>query len=316
MGVPLSTSRTFHHEAVFYEGDDEFVDRSLAFVHDGLTRREPVLVMVGARKLELLRAALGGRADDVHLVDMEIVGRNPARIIPAWSRFVADNAGSGGGGMRGIGEPIWAERTASELSECQLHESLINLAFADADDFRLICPYDTAALSEDVIAEARRSHPVVSWSGAEDVSHEYCGIHKVAERFSEPLPEAPAEAEELTVTLAALRAARRMVQARAEEAGLGERSDDFALAVNEVLSNSLEHAHEDGVLRLWQEPDGLVCEVSDTGHISQPLIGREEPTIGQIGGHGMWLVNLVCDLVQVRSTEQGSTVRMKMSPSA
>ena len=45
--------------------------------------------------------------------------------------------------MRGIGEPIWAERSASELSECQLHESLINLAFADADDFRLICPYDT-----------------------------------------------------------------------------------------------------------------------------------------------------------------------------
>ena len=85
MGAPLSTSRTFHHEAVFYEGDDEFVDRSLAFVHDGLTRREPVLVMVGARKVELLRTALGGRAEDVHLVDMEVVGRNPARIIPAWS---------------------------------------------------------------------------------------------------------------------------------------------------------------------------------------------------------------------------------------
>ena len=310
----MGTSSTFHHEAVFYEGDDEFVDRSLAFAHEGITRREPVLVMVGARKLELLRTALGGRAEDVHLVDMEVVGRNPARIIPAWSRFVADHAGNGGG-MRGIGEPIWAERTASELSECQLHESLINLAFANADDFRLICPYDTAALSDDVIEEARRSHPVVSLGGAEDMSHEYCGIHKVAARFSEPLPEAPAEAEELTVTLAALRVARRMVQARAEEAGLGERSDDFALAVNEVLCNSLQHAQEDGVLRLWQEPDGLVCEVSDSGHIVQPLIGREEPAIGQIGGHGMWLVNLVCDLVQVRSTERGSTVRMKMSPS-
>ena len=92
---------------------------------------------------------------------MEVVGRNPARIIPAWSRFVADHAGSGGG-MRGIGEPIWAGRTDAELSECQLHESLINLAFAAADDFRLICPYDTDALPEDVIAEARRSHPVVS----------------------------------------------------------------------------------------------------------------------------------------------------------
>jgi hypothetical protein len=27
----------------------------------------------------------------------------------------------------------------------------------------------------------------------------------------------------------------------------------------------------------------------------------------------MWLVNLVCDLVQVRSSEQGSTIRMRMN---
>ena len=27
----------------------------------------------------------------------------------------------------------------------------------------------------------------------------------------------------------------------------------------------------------------------------------------------MWLVNLVCDLVQVRSSEDGSTVRMRMN---
>jgi anti-sigma regulatory factor (Ser/Thr protein kinase) len=308
----VTTPATFHHEAVFYEGDDQFVDRSLAFLHDGLARSEPALVMVGARKLELLRAALGSRAADVHLTDMEMVGRNPARIIPAWSRFVADNAGSGGG-MRGIGEPIWAERTPSELSECQLHESLINLAFAKADDFRLICPDDTAALSEDVIAEARRSHPVVSHEGAEAVSHDYCGIEKVAARFSEPLSEPPAEAEELRVTLAALRVARRMVRARAEEAGLGERSEDFSLAVNEVLSNSLQHAGEDGTLRLWQDAQGMVCEVRDGGHIMEPLIGREEPNIGQIGGHGMWLVNLVCDLVQVRSSEHGSAIRMRMN---
>ena len=308
----MTSSATFHHEAVFYDGDDQFVDRSLAFVHGGLKRSEPVLVMVGARKLGLLRDALGSRAADVHLVDMEVVGRNPARIIPAWSRFVADNAGAAGG-MRGIGEPIWADRSPSELSECQLHESLINLAFAAADNFRLICPYDTAALRDDVIAEARRSHPVISYDGAESVSHDYCGIDKVAAGFAQPLAEPPAEAEEIRVTLPSLRGARRLVWRRAEEAGLGDRSEDFMLAVNEVLSNSLQHAGEDGMLRLWHDEDGLVCEVRDRGHIVQPLIGREEPAVGQIGGHGMWLVNLVCDLVQVRSSKRGSTVRMRMN---
>ena len=233
---------------MFYAGDDEFVERSRAFVEGGLERDEPVLVMVGARKLELLREALGVRADQVHFADMEVVGRNPARIIPAWDRFVGDHAA--GGGMRGIGEPIWAGRSASELSECQLHESLINIAFAAADEFRLICPYDTDALPDDVIDEARRSHPIVSLNGAEAVSHDYGGIDRVAARFAEPLSEPPADAEQLTVTVMALREARRLVRARAQDAGLGERADDFVLAVNEVLSNSLDHAHEDGVLRV------------------------------------------------------------------
>jgi anti-sigma regulatory factor (Ser/Thr protein kinase) len=312
VGAAVTTSGTFHHEAAFYAGDHEFVERSRAFLEDGLKRDDPVLVMVGARKLELLRSALGGRADDVHFADMEVVGRNPARIIPAWNRFVAEHAAGGGGGMRGIGEPIWAGRSLSELAECQLHESLINLAFAAADDFRLICPYDTSALPDDVIEEARRSHPVLSHGGSEDVSHDYCGIERVAARFAEPLSKPPADAEMLTVTVGALRDARRLVRARAQDAGLAERSDDFVLAVNEVLSNSLHHAGEAGVLRVWEDPDGLVCEVRDGGHILQPLIGREEPSIGQVGGHGIWLVNLVCDLVQVRSSPDGSTVRMQM----
>ena len=51
---------------------------------------------------------------------------------------------------------------------------------------------------------------------------------------------------------------------------------------------------------MWEDSEGLVCEVRDGGHILQPMIGRQEPSLGQIGGHGIWLVNLVCDLVQVR----------------
>jgi anti-sigma regulatory factor (Ser/Thr protein kinase) len=163
-----------------------------------------------------------------------------------------------------------------------------------------------------VIAEARRSHPTVD-AGTPEPSHDYCGIDKVAAKFSEPLPEPPPDAETLPVTLNGLRTARNLVRRRGHGAGLGKRVDDLVLAVNEVLSNSLTHARDAGALRVWEEAGGLVCEVRDRGHIVQPLIGREEPAIGQVGGHGIWLVNLVCDLVQVRSSPDGSTVRMKMS---
>jgi anti-sigma regulatory factor (Ser/Thr protein kinase) len=309
------TSTAFHHEALFYEGDDQFVDRCRAFVEEGLDRAEPVLVMVGTRKLELLRQGFGERAGEVHFEDMELVGRNPARIIPAWARFVADSAGTGGqGGMRGIGEPIWADRKPDEMAECQLHESLINLAFAAADTFRLVCPYDTGALPDHVIAEARRSHPIFSKTGDPEPCGDYCGIDKVAARFTEQLPEPSQEVDQVRVTSEGLREARGLVRRRAEQADLGQRTDDFVIAVNEILSNSLHHAHDEGVLRVWEEPDGLVCEVRDSGQILQPLIGRQEPAAGQIGGHGLWLVNLVCDLVQVRSSPDGSAVRMKMSP--
>ena len=63
--------------------------------------------------------------------------------------------------LRGIGEPIWADRSPDELVECQRHEALLNLAFADAGDFWLLCPYDVDALDPDVIAEAHHSHPAV-----------------------------------------------------------------------------------------------------------------------------------------------------------
>jgi anti-sigma regulatory factor (Ser/Thr protein kinase) len=314
VGAGTARQASFHHEALFYAGDDDFVARCCAFVEEGLDRGEPVLVMVGRRKLELLREGLGDRAGEVNFEDMELVGRNPARIIPAWARFVADHADEAGGGMRGIGEPVWADRRPDELEECRLHESLINVAFAETDSFRLVCPYDTTALPDDVIAEARHSHPVLSYEGTAAPSRDYSGIDTMANVFSQPLPDPPEGAEEHRVTVDELRDARQVVRRHAETAGLDGRADDLVLAVNEILSNSLRHAHEDGVLRLWSEPDGLVCEVRDHGHIVQPLIGREEPAIGQVGGHGIWLVNLVCDLVQVRSSPDGSVVRMKMSP--
>ena len=310
----MTAPATFHHEALLYEGDEQFIDRCGAFVEDGLELGEPVLVMVGSRKLELLRRALGDRVEQVDFTDMEVIGRNPARIIPAWRRFVDNGSSADGGRMRGIGEPIWADRPPDEMSECQLHESLINVAFATANAFRLACPYDTSELSDAVIAEARRSHPLVSAEGAPEPCGDYRGIANAATGFSEPLPEPPPGADELRVTVDRLQEARGLVRRRAHDAGLGERADDLILAVNEVLSNSINHAHDEGALRVWDEPDGLVCEVRDSGRIPGALVGREEPAVGQVGGHGVWLVNLVCDLVQVRSSEAGSTVRMKMSP--
>ena len=49
----------FSHEALFYQGEQDFVDRVGAFLKESVQAREPILVVVSARKVELLRSMLG-----------------------------------------------------------------------------------------------------------------------------------------------------------------------------------------------------------------------------------------------------------------
>ena len=95
----------FRHEAFLYAGRDEFLDGTAAFIRDGLAAGEPTLVVVSAEKIALLRAELGADAEQVQFADMAEVGRNPARIIPAWRDFVGERSDPGRP-LRGIGEPI------------------------------------------------------------------------------------------------------------------------------------------------------------------------------------------------------------------
>jgi anti-sigma regulatory factor (Ser/Thr protein kinase) len=298
----------FCHEAFFYADENEFVAGAAAFVLEGVTSGEPVLVVVSAGKIDLLRRRLKADAGRVLFADMADVGTNPARIIPAWTDFVDEHAGRR---LRGIGEPIWAERTPAELVECQRHESLLNVAFAESSGFTLMCPYDTTALGQDVVAEARRSHPLLRRQGAQGTSEDYLGLQRLAGPFAEPLPEPPSSAVDLVFQVGSLGGLRALVVREATAWGLGEeRAADAVSAVNEVASNSLRHGGGWGVLRIWSSGDTLIFEVADDGHINEPLVGRARPGTEGPGGRGLWMVNQLCELVQVRSSSTGTTVRM------
>src|SRR5437764_8908983 len=129
VGRERDRDRAFEHEAMFYADEREFMDGTSAFISDGVARSEPVLVVLAADKISALRRALGRDARRVRFADMAEVGANPARIIPAWRAFASDSQARRTA-FRGIGEPIWAERSADELVECQPPEALLNLAFA------------------------------------------------------------------------------------------------------------------------------------------------------------------------------------------
>ena len=186
----------FVHEAFFYRGPDEFLHGMLHFIRDGVEAGEPVFAVLNAEKIARLREALGEDAERVLFADMAEVGSNPARIIAAWHDFV-DEHGAGGRPMRGIGEPIWAGRSDSELAECHRHEELLNLAFADTPAFRLVCPYDVSALDPSVVEEAERTHPFMSDVESFRESGRYRGLEAISAPFADPLKDPPASAAQL-----------------------------------------------------------------------------------------------------------------------
>ena len=118
----------FSHEAYLYTDPARFLEGCLDFIRSGLAAGESVLVAVPEPRATWPRQLLRGE-DDVTVVDMASLGANPARIIPEWRAFL-DRAVAEGRPVRGIGEPVWAERSPAELAECLLHESLLNLAMS------------------------------------------------------------------------------------------------------------------------------------------------------------------------------------------
>ncbi|WP_113703964.1 anti-sigma factor RsbA family regulatory protein [Nonomuraea lactucae] len=295
----------FVHPALFYRGDREYATATTAFVREGLASDEPVAVAVPSANLKLIESELGVDAVRVQLLDMEEAGRNPGRIIPAVLRAFADR--HPGEHVRIIGEPIWPGRTATEYPACAQHEALINFAFAGRR-VTILCPYDADRLDPAVLDEAALTHPVIRDGRGERPSDAYAP-QQVVRAHNLPLGE-PGEFHSVRFDRANLAAARTLAAARAAELGLdGPRLDDIRLVVAELGANSLDHGGGAGFLRVWTEGDRLVCEVSDTGHITDQLAGREPVDPRIAGSRGLLIVNLLSDLVRVHTREGGTTVR-------
>ncbi len=296
----------YRHEAFFYAGEDEFLAEAIPFIETGIEAGETVQAALPPEKRRLLRLALSDRAERVHFLPIEEIGRNPARLIPAWRDFLSQD-GRLEKGTRGLGEPVWPGRSPAEIEEVERHERIINLAFGGYAGLTFLCPYNATALDDDVLSVAESSHAHGA-SGSD--------LHLAPEFMlagSLPPPKGPATTLHFDRT--GLRAVRAIASERARLAELdSERAEDLVLAVSELAANSILHGGGEGTLEIWRERDQVVCEVRDAGRIRDPLVGRQRPSPEQAGGRGLWIANQVCDLVQIRSGKAGTQVRLRMSP--
>jgi anti-sigma regulatory factor (Ser/Thr protein kinase) len=279
----------FQHDAFVYRTDEEFVRRAAAFVQEGLAAGESIVAALPPGRIALLGEALGTARDQVRFVDMTVAGGNPARLIPLWRDAVERHSGCG---LRGLGEPAFAGRTDAEYDEAVLHEELLDLAFATAPAFKLYCPYQSSVGID----------PTVTHSGSQALAEK---------TFRTALTDVPESAGRREVRAADLGDVREWVGAQAAAHGVSpDRTDDLTLALHEVCTNSIRFGGGSGVLSVWIANGSLICDVADRGRIDDLLVGRVMPPLDAIGGRGVWLANQLCDLVQLRSGDDFTQVRL------
>ncbi|MER7463392.1 sensor histidine kinase [Streptomyces sp. NPDC097981] len=303
----------FVHTSLFYAGQAEYLAEVGGFVRAALAAGEPVLVAVPGPRLDALREGLAVGTAEVTWTDMTRLGSNPGRILAALQEFADRHAGRP---ARIVGEPMWPGRSRAEVLEATRHEALINTAFAGRRA-TVLCPYDVLGLPAAVVSDARRTHPSVIEKGRVLPSPAYADAASVCADCDRPLPEPDGGAPRLVeYTHGDLGGVREYADAWARGTALSAaRRGDLVLAVSEAAANSLAHGGGRGSLRLWSTADGeVVAEIRDGGHLADPLAGRRRPTLASAnGGRGLWMIHQLCDLVEIRASRSGLTLRLHMA---
>jgi anti-sigma regulatory factor (Ser/Thr protein kinase) len=106
---------------------------------------------------------------------------------------------------------------------------------------------------------------------------------------------------------------RKFVWAHAAKAGLPpSRTRDLVIAASELAANTLRHTTGGGILHLWTAPGEILCQVHDSGHLTDPSAGRVRPAPHAGHGHGLWVVRQLCDTVDIRTGPGGTTICLHM----
>jgi len=167
-------------------------------------------------------------------------------------------------------------------------------------------------LDDQVIEEAQRSHAsLFAENGERGASAALRFAPEPSRPFERALPAPTSSVREIEFAGGQLGTLRRFISDwAAEQRFAAEQTEELVLAVNELATNSIRYGGGTGRLLAWCDDGALVCEIRDSGHIADPLIGRSRPAPNQHTGRGLWLVHQLCDVVEIHSSPAGTAVRV------
>jgi anti-sigma regulatory factor (Ser/Thr protein kinase) len=302
------TGEAFAHEAFVYDGPGEVLERVVPFVEEGLEREEATIVVASPLVREALAARLGSAVDEL-AVFADSAGfwqGSGQQTLAAYHESMRPLLETGRP-WRLVGEPTWLTARGGEA--WSKFEAVANDAFA-AYPYYSLCLHDRGRVPARLIENQLRAHPLV-WDGADVVASP---LYEPTETFlrsgEPPWTTRPELCDRTDVTDCA--AARRYVRAQVNGSA-GERVDDMALAVSELVANALRAAGRAEV-STWAERGTCVWEVADSGPgLHDASAGYAPPPLDLVGGRGLWLARSLADEVQVRPHGPGTAIRLSFA---
>jgi transcriptional regulator with XRE-family HTH domain len=173
-GAATVSPKLLAHGLLFYSSDDDYLAAAVPFLADGVARSEAVLAVPTHRQAELLRGALGDDAQRVEFLDASEWYGSLRDASSGYVAFVKERFERGAPWVRILGDAAWVGRSGAEPAEWFQYESMINLAFASAPA-TIVCSYDARSLPDEVLMDARRTHPQIVGVGAMAPSDAYQG---------------------------------------------------------------------------------------------------------------------------------------------
>jgi transcriptional regulator with XRE-family HTH domain len=173
IGTTAATApRLFEHRVLAYGSDDDYLAAAIPFLAEGMERSERLLAVTTEARIGLLRDTLDDRSAQVEFADSAGWLRSPSEALKGYRAFVKEKFEGGAPWIRIWGEPVWAGRSDAEVAAWTRFESLLNLSFASSPA-TFVCPYDTTSVPEEIVADARRTHPQVTHGGEATANPRY-----------------------------------------------------------------------------------------------------------------------------------------------
>jgi anti-sigma regulatory factor (Ser/Thr protein kinase) len=295
----------FRHNAFVYTSQEAYVDRSVAFLTEGLEAGEGGIVAHTRPGLAVMREALGPDVEQVRFVDVTYAYTRPARTLAAYHQVYVEEL-----------EKVASVRAVADVQfgpdprEWELwmgYEALFNRAFEHLPTW-VLCTYDVNGLPDPMLEGVWRTHPEVvaenGWTTSELYEDPEAFLRRSAEDRG-PLPDLRPIGFGRDVEEFRERLARELVAADVPEGKVIE----MLVAATEIAKNAIEYGGGVEEVLVGTTDGRFVCEIVDRGS------GFDDPTAGYLAprdgvGRGLWVARQLTWQIDFFQSSKGFTARI------